>query len=161
MQEPCFVVGLPRSRTAWMAAWLDIPHELLNGCHSEADFLIRCSEGTSDNGLMWFPIRKYYPNAPVVVIKRDIADVLKSLTKVFGELPKNVIKLVQDSEKRMLEIEDVLYVDFDKIDDNLEVIWKHLKRSEFDFRRAAMFKNLKIELKEITGDEQSLAAFVR
>jgi len=160
--EPCFVVALPRSRTAWMSAWLDIPHELMDGCHSVGDFLIRCESGTADAWLSWFPIREYFPKAPVLVIHRDIDDVVASYEKLSDiKLDDSLIEMLEKSNERMDKIDSAMHVNFEDIDDSLEDIWNHMKpHKKFDKKRAESYKKLNIQTMDLSGDPDTYRAFV-
>lgn len=156
-----FVTGLPRSRTAWMAAWLGCNHELMNGLESPDEFAEMLGDnGDSDCGLMWLPLRKMYPDAPVLVIDRPIKDVVASLKRLMDVTPY-IETLLDISRRKMLLIDNALVVKFDEIDDRLDEIHMHLKGEPMNIERAELFKNMKIELKNIDGNGRSFDAFVR
>jgi len=155
-----FVIGLPRSRTAWFSVWLDIPHELLDGCYSESDFIDRCKVGDSDSMLMWFPIRKHYPKAKVLVIHRDINEVINSLGRIFN-LNDSLVDVLKQSNRRLSSIKNALHINFNEIDEKLPEIWRHLKGTRFDSERTERLKNMNIEIREIHGDHRTFLKFVR
>lgn len=90
--SPFIVLSLPRSRSAWMAHFLSyngelVGHDLATECCSVAEFrenLLQLS-GTCETGAMlgWRVLREEFPEAKLVVIKRDPVEVWKSLLR-FG-----------------------------------------------------------------------------
>ena len=161
MPHNFFVTGLPRSRTAWFAAYLDCKHEPMNGASSDAELIeIIGDGGASDCGLAWFNIRKHYPNSPVLVIDRDINDVITSMNRILP-INNEVIHLLQETRAKMLSIEGALIIKYDQINDKLEEIWNFLKGGKFDGDRADMFKGLNIQLSSYSGDKDSFDFFLR
>jgi len=91
---PFFIVGLPRSRTAWTATWLTtIPgvrcyHDGLRGVRSIEEYRAKLERpglvGDCDSGLLlcWRQIEKLYPTSPWVVITRDPKAVTRSLARL-------------------------------------------------------------------------------
>jgi hypothetical protein len=87
-----FITGLPRSRTKWFAEYFDqLPgvtcyHELQNQCPSRDEFYEKMEAdgyiGDSDSGLFLTDFQRRWPNAPVVIIERDIGRVRDSLARV-------------------------------------------------------------------------------
>lgn len=92
MKTPFFITGLPRSRTAWMSAFLSngdvvCRHEALKYCKSKADFsrLMRHPKkrvGTADSVLMWSDFRARFPNAPFIIIDRNPNEVCAALEQI-------------------------------------------------------------------------------
>jgi len=97
--------------------------------------------GDSDNGLMNLDVGKFYRDAPVIVIERDLHDICDSLINLFGTEPGYTIDKVSENRKRIYDsirhCNNVMVVAFDDINDKLEDIWNHCIGSKgFDKNRA-------------------------
>lgn len=134
-----FVTGLPRSRTYWFSQYLGgIPgvcayHEALNGCLSKGHFyglmerkdyahVIDC-----DSGLVVSDYDKKWPDAPVVVIRRDPDEVFDSLCRFFEEqgYPHPNYEFLMAQEEA-IEATQGLHVAFAEINCHLPAIHEHL-----------------------------------
>lgn len=143
-----FITGLPRSRTAWFAAFMthdDIFcwHEALNGCLSKQDFYDRMElpfkhVGNADCGLILTNFQEKYPDAPTVVIHRE-------------EKPEPMVGM-KDGLWSIIGY----HVNYDDIDENLDAIHFFLTGKHANPHRVALFSKFNIQLKEITGDPRSL-----
>lgn len=111
-----FITGLPRSRTAWFAAFMTATghlcaHELLKQCQSRDVFYktMRYRNcGNSDCGLVLTDFQKKFPHAPTLIIHRDGAsEPVSGMAKALGRLKG-------------------LHVKFDEINGNIETICTHL-----------------------------------
>lgn len=90
--RPFFVLGTPRSRTAWLAAFLSAPgrpclHEPSVHLQTQDDLLALLRApwaAISDSGLTvrWRDIARERRGARVVVVRRPIGDVAESLDKI-------------------------------------------------------------------------------
>lgn len=98
--EPFFITGLPRSRTAWMAAFLSdgdvfCHHDLLNYCLTREAFYDGMRRGphrtgNSDGGLVITDFQSKFPASRTVVIQRDRDESFASLVELFPpDLPVN------------------------------------------------------------------------
>jgi len=64
--------------------------------------------------------------APLVIIKRNVPDVVESLCKLFGEVNRKEISLTMESMSKVLKEAELyadLIVDFEDLDERLEEIW--------------------------------------
>lgn len=145
------ITGLPRSRTAWFAAYLT------NGdtfCHHEAIFHNKSMDlegyanvGNSDSGYVlrpeWGPEQDTHR---IVVIHRDIDEVRTSLAAVG----------IFDARELLLDCDDKLdelkgfHVHFNHINDKLEDICNFIQ-VPYDRDRAELFKTLHIEPVDFTA----------
>lgn len=94
MQEisrPFVILALPRSRTAWLSEFLSYggmtcAHDLAPECASISEFMTRLAayDGTVETGAVvgWRLIRRYIPQAQIIVVKRQVAEVKASLRAV-------------------------------------------------------------------------------
>lgn len=94
------ITGLPRSRTAWFAAFftaLGYPckHEMLRDCESEEDFLAQLQDyGNSDCGLCFYPGLQEL-DMPLVIIERDCNTMLKGLKVRFEDIDRRLSEIVE------------------------------------------------------------------
>lgn len=141
-----FVTGLPRTRGAWLA------HYLNTMSHCEHEPGLRIMEGVVP-GDLWpgimgpvgsvdssFPLwakdaYNAYGESPVLIVNRDPLDVIDSLKKEFpkgiGEtLPYQYGEIISQAlielESVRLLYSNVLEVDYEEIDDRIEEIVNHL-----------------------------------
>lgn len=132
MPPPFIILSLPRSRSAWLSAFLSYPpkrcgHDLAAESSSIPDFLCRIAkvDGTCETGAVigWPLIRKFIPQARIVVIKRPVADIEQSLAH-FGVVP---VCGELDERRQMLDAcatqPDVASFDFADLDDRDVCAW--------------------------------------
>ena len=137
-----FVTGLPRSRTAWFSEFLpDCLHEGMTGCYTYKEYMDKLSSGDSSSGLMYFPLRKFFPNAPLVIVERDLDDVANSLQSI-NLLTDSVYQGLKITQ-RLLNKMDGYRVDFYNLD--VRGIWEYLIGTEFDRKRAEDFEMRNIQ----------------
>jgi hypothetical protein len=151
-----FVTGLPRSRTAWFSEYLpDCLHEGMNGCYSYKEYMNKLSSGDSSCGLMYFPLREFYPDAHLVIVERDIDDVAQSLQGInlFNDNVYQVLKTAQ----KLLNKMSGYRVDFYDLD--IKGIWEYLIGTEFDRKRTEDFEMRNIQ-KIIPPDINAMNSFI-
>ena len=178
MNYPFLIFALPRSRTAWLAAFLDnaavrCHHEALINYDNFAEFGKNMGRylfhGNADSGMALFPdkvIGSLEHRPHMAVIERDPAAVLESwrnmeytttyapdndLTALTALIPRFQAGLAQVKRHP-----DTMVVPYDMLDDGptIQRLFYHLTRGMIPFpeERWALFQDLKIEL--------SLAGFV-
>ena len=132
-----FVAGLPRSRTAWLSVFLSqsgiyFYHDGFNGCHSTNDYKDKISTGGDcSTGLTLIDINKEFPNAKIVIIKKnnkEINDCIKWCDETYGG---NSRKPIIDMQEKLLKIKG-LVVDQSKINKSLRKIWEYLLPEKWD-----------------------------
>lgn len=157
LQRKYFLTGLPRTRTAWFSEFLpDCLHEGMSGCYSHKEYISKLVGGDSSCGLMYFPIRRYFHDAPIVIIERDFEDVVESL-KAINLFNDNVLKeLIEASH--LLRKMNGLRVDYNNID--LEEIWNYLIGDGFDINRANEFSMRNIQKVNYKPDINAMVSFI-
>ena len=76
------VLGLPRSRTAWLANFLTHDglfcyHEAINGCSSMKEYKEKVEgKGDSNTALALFDFEKHFPETKIIVIDTNICPYL-------------------------------------------------------------------------------------
>ena len=154
-----FLTGLPRSRTAWFSEFLpDCLHEGMNGCYTKQEYIYKLGVGgDSSSGLMYFPIHEFYPGARVVIVQRDIDEVIESLaTTRFFDKDSNYSFLFDMSDR--LDKMDGLRVDFHNLD--LEEIWDYLIGGDFNKDRADKLNNMNIQKLDGQPNVEAMISFL-
>lgn len=133
MAEPFIVYGLPRSRTAWLAAFLTYRdwrcgHEEAVNMRSMADvrgFFAQPRTGAVETGAAqgWWLIRHHVPNIRMAVIRRPVAQVVESMMAVdvagvatYDE--EKLWRIMRYGERMLAQISaqpGVLTVEFDEL----------------------------------------------
>lgn len=151
-----FVVGLPRSRTAWLANLLTYEnshcfHDGLRFCNSFADVkpLFESAGtpivGNCDSSLIMFlpKMLEIYPDAKVLVINRRWSEVSCSLNKMglpaFSALSDMFEKFKAGGDSPVIPYEDLSSVD------TCEMIWDYLIGTPFNKKRFELLKDLNVQ----------------
>lgn len=143
-----FVMGLPRSRTAWMAAYLTASgllcyHEGLNGCRTMQEYRDKIgSAGDSSSGTILFDIDKVFPVNKKIIIHRDIKASLAFNLKTYGHDLHNEMEYYD----YLLGKADGLHVRFYEINQRLPEIWDFLTDKPFQPVIADLFMRLNIQV---------------
>lgn len=156
-----FITGLPRSRTAWMAAFMSTGqahcfHDVLADCEpsgmrAKMNFGARWV-GDSDSALTLFhkEVKQEFPKAPWLVIDRSVHDVYASLSRIesvpcFAELMVYMATLLAETKRAV----NPMVVRFDQLDDEgtMREIVAHLcPGMEFNKERFELFKLMNIQI---------------
>jgi hypothetical protein len=133
--NPFFIASLPRSRTAWLANFLTYQesfcfHEPMNRTFlKDYPTLLRqpCKRyaGVSDsmNSLIMDDLIKMFPDAKIVVVFRDTAEVEASLKKLNLSCD-GLLKKIERELHRIMAAYDPLVVEYHKFDPTS--IWEYL-----------------------------------
>lgn len=149
------ITGLPRSRTAWFAAYFTASghlcaHEGMRGCNTVSEYYKKMEdyEGDSNCGAMLIPCEK------TVIIERNPADVKKSLYRLFDN-QKEIDETI-DFFHEKLKQKDGLRVRFSEIDENLKLIHEYCAGDTYKENVAEMMKKLNITTNDYAVDEKSI-----
>lgn len=149
--QPVLFCALPRSRTAWLAAYFGTYHDLSTKT-SVDDMLVKIGErGNSDSGMIFHyqRIADNYPAAKWVFVDRNPQDCLQSLTelKFYGDLTEPW-KLV---EKKVAEFKMAVssyVIDFNHLDYATAMRDLHeFLELPFCYDKFRIFKDLKVTTK--------------
>jgi len=145
------ILGLPRSRTGWLANFLtygDITcsHEGLNKCTTLPEYVSKftLNSGDSNTGLALFDFEPYFPDAKIIIIENSI-DAAVSYSKKYYQ--NDSTELMVKARKRLSEI-DGLHIPFDGINNNLETIWDYVSSYQFNEKRAEMLTTFDIQIRD-------------
>lgn len=138
-----FVVGLPRSRTAWLSAFLSqsgthFYHDGFNGCHSLDEYKEKIAHsGDCSTGLMLIDISKEFPEAKVVIVEKDNEQLeycINWCTDTYGvESDSGIMEL-----KGKLDNMQGLRINQGDIDNKLPEIWGYLLDTPWNDKYSAI-----------------------
>lgn len=156
-----FVIGLPRSRTAWLANFLTYEnkfchHEGMSDCRNIDEYKTKLgtNDGDSSTGLMLFNMNVEFPKAPKIIIESPIEKSVEYAYKTYGYYDPSYIRHLK---MRMDEIAG-MRINVDQIDEKLPLIWAHLIGTPYDKKRGELLKQLRIEIKDPQRfDKETLA----
>ena len=120
------VTGLPRSRTAWLAAFLRCPHEPLAYCASLNDLRGIVGDGGCCDTLallLWQRIRTEWPLLNIVAVRRNPKEVRASL-RAIG-LPASYIGKAIKQLDALCADPLALVVEYGDLNERLPEIWQH------------------------------------
>lgn len=126
------ILGLPRSRTYWLSKFLGCIHEGIYYYPDYGDFIKSTEIGDSTTA---YPlVKKFIGECKKVIIHRDLNEVKQSLGRLFGERDwDNLNQWTAD-----LRREEGLHINFNDINDNLEMIWRYCKNEPLPKGREEM-----------------------
>jgi len=152
------ITGLPRSRTAWFAAYftacgVKCSHEAMRECDSIADYeeLTKSIDGNSDSSVVLYPTTE-----KLVIIDRDKDDVIESLIPIFGEQHKDSIVQTIDMMIARMKKLDGLRVKFNDINDRLEEIHHYCIDAKYNDFIGNLYKDMKINTTVLSYDGNQL-----
>jgi hypothetical protein len=169
-----FITGLPRSRTAWLAAFLSAHHDVwcwhegLKGCHSKAQFVEKMRPswagmpaestiGNADSVLPLTNFQRLFPGAATVIIHRSLGDVYASTKRLFGPLPDESRELLDETHVKMQSLEG-FHVEFENLDVLMPSICSHIG---IEYRQDIhmLFKDFNIQTLDLAPDPEALAVW--
>ena len=122
---PCIVFALPRSRTLWLARFMDCPHDSVLQQSSVAgmlEFLSRRGP-TIETGLAaaWRLIRDSIPGVRFAVIRRSLRDVRRSAERKGWVFPEGHLETQERALDEIVALPGTLTVRFEDLDDDVTV----------------------------------------
>lgn len=150
------ITGLPRSRTAWMAAFMECDHEPRFNLESREDIAEYFSknQGCSDHGLgFWAKYIVEDLKVRTVIIDRPIDEVEASLETLGLDFPKNnYCDVLLDKLSEVREHPLVMCVPFKALNEIrvMQKVFWHLRPGvAFDEERFNLMKNIIIEVTQL------------
>lgn len=158
------ILGLPRSRTAWLANFMTIQdihctHEGLNGCHTLAAYRRKFTDnsGDSNTGLALFDFEALFKDFKRVIIDSDIKESVEFAKKHYDY---NTFETMTRLKHRLDNL-DGLHIAFNDINNQLETIWNYLTPKQYNEKRASMLIGFDVQLRNIHDiDEPAFKALV-
>lgn len=159
MSDPFFILGLPRSRTAWLATWLSYNgricwHDALGHVTNENDLRALVDAGAcgfAETAGSYFPrvLHRAFPKAKFVFVTRLSTDVVDSLNRL-GKNGSNVVNVasgaLQEAIAYLTPRTDVKFVQFEKLDDfaTLANLWRALRSDPFPSRYTTAMLQMRV-----------------
>lgn len=156
-----FILGMPRSRTAWLSVFLTTDKTI---CHHDPMAFVKDVQclnmiggagritGVADTGLALFHQWVNRQEVVRVVIKRPVEEVCRSLSKIG--LPTDGVPLLAHC---LDQINADLTINFHEIDNFLSTLWDICTRGlPFDAPRAALLKTLNIQTTNVHFDAEHI-----
>lgn len=150
------VLGLPRSRTAWLANFLTY-----DGLHCSHEGIAKYTTlesyrdafgencGDSNTLLMSFDFMPYFQDTKIVVIDNSITTAV-----AFGKEQFNIdLEQSLGIAKERLDSIAGLHVNFEDINTSLELIWSYITDKPFDAKRAEMLIELNVQVNDVFGTD--------
>lgn len=156
---PFFILGLPRSRTAWLANLFTHKHsfcfhDALSQCDRLSDLKAVMDSrpepfvGNADSGmaLFWFGAQAVFPDAKVIVVRRELSQVRHSVARLLGsDALATVDPMLAEMDERLDSIRGltVRYEDLSKLS-CATAMWEYVGLTDFDYDRFDMLTRLNI-----------------
>jgi hypothetical protein len=154
------ILGLPRSRTAWLANYLTTDTSM---CYHEGIQYCDCWEdytglgetfdgivGNADTGI--YLLRDWKPTGKLVIIERNPADVMKSLKVLVDDACIHTVATSCIKLKALAEVAD-LVVPYAELDQYLDQISELCIGQVINSERKLLLQNLNIQIHELTLSE--------
>lgn len=152
-----FILGLPRSRTAWLANFLTYDghfcyHEAVNGCSSVDEYKYKVKDcGDSTTSVLMFDYEREFPESKIVVIDSDVKRSIEFGERVFKT---DMTELMHKANDRLSNVNG-LHIAFDEINERLGEIWRYLFDSEMDKKRADFLISLNVQVNNVFDINES------
>lgn len=147
---PFVVFSLPRSRSAWLSAFMECGHDIGVQCATPEDFVAQIGAGTCETGAAFaYPlIRQLIPDCRFAVVRRPVAEVVGSFERL------GITGLGPEMERRDRDLDaicaqrDVLTVDYAdlKRQDTCAALYAHCRNAAMDLERWARLDGLNIQV---------------
>lgn len=161
MSLPFIILGLPRSRTAWLANFLTFGeiscgHEMMSSLSIHGLFdeltgsnLRYCGDADTAASMFLTDILRYMPDIPIVVVRRETKDVLTGLRKMGMSITEHQLRPMMDGLCEAVKLENTLVVRFEDLDSEstLRAVQSHCAPGEpFDRQRASMLRDFNVQI---------------
>lgn len=146
-----FILGLPRSRTAWLANFMTHDglfcyHEGIDGCTSMNEYKEKIgNDGDSSTGLIMLNLDRYFTDAKKVIIDTSIDRAAEFGSEAYGVDMTDMF----EKAKNKLDAMDGLHIDFNDINVRLREIWEYITDKPFNQKRADMLVKLNIQVNDV------------
>lgn len=161
-----FITGLPRSRTAWLAAYFTdgnvfCYHDGLKYLNKKEEFYYLMGAahkdykldtiGNSDSGLIYTDFQTRFPDADTVIIERPVADSWQSMVSLGFSVD---VDFFFENAKKLDKLRG-LRVPYEHIDRDLNLICEYIG-VRYSPARHALFKQWHIETEELVAPQIAL-----
>ena len=142
-----FIIGLPRSRTAWLANFMTYGgvychHDALNGCRSIEEYKDKIgNDGDSNTCMMMFDLKSHFPDRKILIIESDPKRAEQYILENLGFDGSDWVNKAVDQMDSL----GGLRVHFENINKRLRQIWEYLSDDPYNEKRGDMIKNLNVQ----------------
>lgn len=158
------VVGLPRSRTAWLSVFLSQSgahcyHDGFNGCESINDYIIKISNcNDSNTGLMILDVNKLFPNRKVLIIEKSKDELKRCIDWCDSNYGGSSESTILNLKEKMGKIKG-LRIKQSEINQHLEKIWVFLTGEKY-LERYGNMVNLNIQSNHLDVNQVEAKRFI-
>lgn len=155
--KPFFVTGMPRSRTAWMAAWLTTDktlcfHDVEVGIAEKAMEFAHIGRGMGYSGPEVCLLAQKFPAVPCVIIHRPKAEAFPSFWEIVRRCPEVTLSEAQlsawwDEREKLIGGLPGKHVSFSLLnnEETMRNLWQYLlPETPFDAERFRLMRDLNI-----------------
>ena len=130
------VCGLPRSRTAWLSAWLSDEngislHEGINGCRCIDDYRKKFNEKVKYDCTTGFEYLSTIECDRLIILRDPMSSMISTNKILNQELQLSFF----ERQYQILCETSGMKIHFRDIDRSLEQIWDFIKGTKFDFKK--------------------------
>jgi GNAT superfamily N-acetyltransferase len=151
---PFLILGLPRSRTAWLAHWLVCTHDIAIECDTVDDLLthLATSRGSCETGAVdgWRLIRRAIPGIAMVTVHRPAGAVIDRLRALGCDVEPSQIERRAELLAEASGSPNTFSIDHKDIADPecCRVLRRYCLREPFDYEawRIAIRTNVQVDL---------------
>lgn len=135
MSTPTLITGLPRSRTAWLALFFDVPHEAMGGFDSVGQ-LLSAGVSTSDSSLCLFADDAIQAAqldlCGLVVVHRPEQEARESLRLCWhnrlGLTSEQIVNRLAPGYRKLCECKAAFHIDFKELSNEpkMRELWNYV-----------------------------------
>jgi len=132
-----FVLGLPRSRTAWLSVFLSQSgihcyHEAINGCKTMSEYDLKVS-GCGDSTTAFMYLDRRHEGQPTVVIDKNDLEFERCINWCKESFGVDMRQAMTKQREQLLSMEG-MHIPQSDIDSKLPEIFEHLTGVDFLLR---------------------------
>ena len=155
------IVGLPRSRTAWLSVFMSqsktyFHHEAINGCYSMDDYRAK-TKGCGDSTTGFIPLLNEIKSKKTVIIKKNDEQINACIKWCDSQYKADSREFILDMDLQLSCMEG-LVINQSDINDALPDIWNHLVDDDWDDKYTNLTK-LNIQVNSTEINNQAARAF--
>lgn len=149
-----FIMGLPRSRTAWLANFMTYDglfchHEGINKCTTMEEYRHKIgNDGDSGTGLILFDMEIRYPDAKILVIDSNPEQSFQWCRKNMGA--KELDRPYFWKLKMALDQTNGLHIPLTEVNDRLQEIWEYFTDKPYNEQRGELLKGFNIQMHDLS-----------
>ena len=155
---PFIIYSLPRSRTLWLSEFLaydgwrvyhDIPLSVGTLAEMRAALAVPRTGTVETNLSRAAPmLLTWFPDAPIVVIRRPVDDVLASMTRIGWQMERSYLEAEDRNLDEIGKLPNAIMVPYHQLSTKTgcEDVFEHCLRRRFDFEHWKRFRYRNIQV---------------